>query len=153
VFGCFYFHASNGSEILRLHFYNRDPLGPLSAARAGERRRELADMFASIRRQFPHLTHVEGRSWLYGTEAYRRLFPKDYVQARAAIEDGKRFQGMSRWGQFLDRDGEVKPVLKQAFLRNLDQLNIEKLWQTFPLPSFRVSAPIGLFYSHYGIRG
>ena len=53
---------------------------PLSKARAGERRRELADMFAYIKKRFPHVTQVEGRSWLYGTEAYRRLFPEEYVQ-------------------------------------------------------------------------
>jgi hypothetical protein len=152
VFGCFYFHASNDSEIVRLHFYNRDPLGPLSAARMEERRRELADMFACIRRRFPHLERVEGRSWLYGTGAYRRLFPEDYVRSRLVIENDGRFQGMSRWGQFLDREGEVKPALKEAFLHNLDQLDTDRPWQAFPLPSFRVSGPIGLFYSHYGIR-
>src|SRR4029078_7449332 len=82
VFGCFYFHAGSDSEILRMHFYNRDPLGPLSEARAEQRRRELENMFAAIRRRFPHLERVEGRSWLYGTSAYRRLFPEDYVQSR-----------------------------------------------------------------------
>ncbi len=153
MFGCFYFHASHDSEILRLHFYNRDPLGPLSAARAEHRRRELAEMFACIRRRFPHLDRVEGRSWLYGTDAYRRLFPEDYVRSRLVIENDGRFQGMSRWGQFLDRDGEVKPALMQAFLRNLEQLDTDRLWQAFPLPSFRVSAPIGLFYSHYWNSG
>ena len=76
------------SEIVRLHFYNRDPLGPLSRARSGERRRELADMFAYIKKRFPHVTQVEGRSWLYGTEAYRRFFPEEYVRSRVVIEHG-----------------------------------------------------------------
>ena len=152
VFGCFYFHAGSDSEILRMHFYNRDPLGPLREARAEQRRRELENMFAAIRRRFPHLERVEGRSWLYGTSAYRRLFPEDYVQSRVVMEDDRRIQGMARWGQFLDRDGKVKPALTEAFLRNLHQLDADRLWQAFPLPSFRVSAPIGIFYSHYGIR-
>lgn len=152
VFGCFYFHASNDSEVVRLHFYNRDPLGPLSKATAPQRGRELADMFAFIKRRFPHVSQVQGHSWLYGTEAYRRLFPDSYVQSRAVIETDGRFQGMSRWGQFLDRDGKAKPALKQAFLRNLEQLDPGRLWQAFPLPSFRVSAPIETFHSHYGIR-
>src|SRR5439155_23745842 len=103
VFGCFYFHAVDESKIVRLHFYNRDPLGPLGKAREDERQRELARMFACVRRRFPHVTGVEGRSWLYGTEAYRRLFPEEYVRSRVAIENDRRFQGMSRWGQFLDR--------------------------------------------------
>jgi hypothetical protein len=149
LFGCFYFHASNDSAIVRLHFYNRDPLGSLSKARAGERRRELANLFASVRRRFPQVTHVEGRSWLYGTDAYRRLFPDQYVQSRAPMENDRRFQGMARWGQFLDREGGVKPQLKEAFLRNIERLDTSRLWQAFPLPSFRVRAPIDAFYAHY----
>jgi hypothetical protein len=152
VFGCFYFHASNDSEIVRLHFYNRDPLGPLNKARAGERRRELTRMFAYVRQRFAHVTQVDGRSWLYGTEAYRRLFPEQYVQSRVAAENDRRFQGMSRWGQFLDRHGNVKPALKATFLHNLDRLDTCRLWEAFPLPSFRASAPIDAFYERYGIR-
>lgn len=153
VFGCFYFHASHDSEIVRMHFYNRDPLGPLSKARAEERRRELGAMFACIRRRFPQVTHVEGRSWLYGAEAYRRLFPDPYVLSRAPMENDRRFQGMARWGQFLDRNGNVKPALKAIFLRNIDSLDAGRLWQAFPLPSFRVSAPIDTFYAHYQLEG
>jgi len=150
IFGCFYFHADAESEVVRLHFYNRDPLGPLSKARAHERQRELARMFAFVRQRFPHATRVEGRSWLYGTEAYRRLFPGEYVRSRVPAENDRRFQGMSRWGQFLDHRGDVKPALKEAFLRNIGQLDPRRLWESFPLPSFRVSAPIDAFYERYG---
>lgn len=153
VFGCFYFHANGESEIVRLHFYNLDPLGPLSEARADERRRELARLLAYIAQRFPHVTRVEGRSWLYGTEAYRRLFPAPYVRSRAAIEIDTGFQGMSRWGQFLDRRGNVKPDLKAAFLHNVDRLDTARLWEAFPLPSYRVAAPISTFYECYGIAG
>jgi hypothetical protein len=152
LFGCFYFHAGNDSEIVRLHFYNRDPLGPISKARMAVRQHELACMFGFIRQQFPHAAQVEGRSWLYGTESYRRLFPDEYVRSRASIESGQRFQGMSRWGQFLDREGKVKPALREIFLRNIDALDPSRLWQAFPLPSFRVSAPISAFYAHYRLQ-
>jgi hypothetical protein len=57
---------------------------------------------------------------------------------------------MSRWGQFLDHHGNVKPALKETFLRNIGQLDPRRLWQTFPLPSFRVSAPIDAIYERYG---
>jgi hypothetical protein len=152
VFGCFYFHANHDSDVVRLHFYNRDRLGPLSEARAEERRRELGGMFALVRQHFPRARRVEGRSWLYGTEAYRRLFPEAYVRSRVEIENGRRFQGMSRWGQFLDREGNVKPALREIFLRNIDVLDTGRLWQAFPLPSFRVSAPIDAFYAHYQLE-
>jgi hypothetical protein len=151
VFGCFEFHASAATDVVRLHFYNRDALGPLSKTRISVRRRELESMFAYIRMRFPNARHVEGRSWLYGTEAYRRLFPDDYVGSRVIIESGDRFQGMSRWGQFLDREGHVKPESKDMFLRNIARLNPDKLWEAFPLPSFRARAPIDVFYEFYGI--
>jgi hypothetical protein len=151
VFGCFEFHASDATDIVRLHFYNRDAAGPLSKARMDARRRELESMFATIRKRYPNAGHVEGRSWLYGTEAYRRLFPEDYVRSPVIIESGSRFQGMARWGQFLDREGHVKPELKETFLNNIARLNADRLWETFPLPSFRVRAPIEVFYDCYGI--
>jgi len=153
VFGCFEFDANAETGIVRLHFYNRDSHGPLSRARMGERRRELETMFAYIKRFFPAARHVEGRSWLYGTEAYRRLFPEDYVRSRAVIESGSRFQGMAWWGQFLDREGNVKRPLKEALLGNLDRLNTNRLWEAFPLPVFRVSAQIDSFYARYAIEG
>ena len=104
-------------------------------------------------RFFPAARHVEGRSWLYGAEAYRRLFPEDYVRSRAVIESGSRFQGMAWWGQFLDREGNVKRPLKEALLGNLDRLNTNRLWEAFPLPVFRVSAQIDSFYARYAIEG
>ncbi|KRR11690.1 hypothetical protein [Bradyrhizobium valentinum] len=152
VFGCFDFHASDDSGIVRLHFYNRDTLGSLSRGRTGERQRELANMFASIRQRFPDARHVEGRSWLYGIEAYRRLFPEEYVRSRVVMEHDRRFQGMARWGQFLDRRGNVKPALKETFLHNIGRLDATRLWEVFPLPSFRVSAPIDAFYVRYEIQ-
>jgi hypothetical protein len=151
VFGCFEYHASDATDIVRLHFYNRDALGPLSKARAEVRRRELERMFATIRTRFPNARYVAGTSWLYGTEGYRRLFPENYVRSRVVIESGTRFQGMSRWGQFLDRDGNVRPALKEMFLRNIARLNPDRHWEAFPLPSFRVRAPIDVFYDCYGI--
>jgi hypothetical protein len=153
VFGCFEFHSGDATDIVRLHFYNRDALGPLSKARATARRRELRNMFAYIRMRFPNAARVEGRSWLYGTEAYRRLFPEDYVRSRIVIENGDRFQGMARWGQFLDREGRVKPELREIFMQNIERLDADRLWEAFPLPSFRAQARIDVFYECYGIAG
>jgi hypothetical protein len=153
MFGCFDFGADEETGTIRLHFNNRDPAGPLGKARIGERRRELENMFASIKRRFPGAGYVEGRSWLYGTEAYRRLFPEAYVRSRTVIEGDTRFQGMARWGQFLDRDGNVKPPLKETFLRNIERMKVSRLWEVFPLPAYRLSAPIDVFYDHCRIDG
>jgi hypothetical protein len=152
VFGCFDFHADDATGIVRLHFYNRDSEGPLSKARMAERRRELESLFAAVRLGFPKAKYVHGRSWLYGTQAYRRLFPEDYVRSPVVIEGDRRFQGMSRWGQFLDCTGQIKPPLKAMFLRNIDRLDASRLWEVFPLPAYRVSAPIKIFYDCYGIK-
>jgi hypothetical protein len=53
-------------------------------------------------------------------------------------------------GQFLDRDGKIKLPLREQFLRNIDRMNVDRLWEVF-LPAYRVSAPIGIFYDHCGI--
>src|SRR6266702_8540733 len=68
VFGCFRFDSA-ATGMVRLHFYNCDSEGPLSRARIRERRRELENLFSYVRRRFPNAGHVEGKSWLYGTEA------------------------------------------------------------------------------------
>jgi hypothetical protein len=149
-FGCFGFHTDQETGIVRIHFNNRDAEGPLRQARIRERRRELENMFSYLNKHYPSATKVHGRSWLYGTQAYRRLFPDEYVKAPEVIEGDRRFQGMSRWGQFLDHQGGVKPLLREAFIRNLDRLSPDRLWEAFPLPAFRVSAPMEVFYSHYG---
>jgi hypothetical protein len=107
-------------------------------------------MFAHLKSRHPEAETVAGASWLYHTEAYRRLFPADYVASR--IEAGEvRLNGMSSWGQFLTHSGAVKPALGDLFLANFKTLDPDQPWLIFPLRPLLVSAPVASFYAHFGL--
>jgi choline dehydrogenase-like flavoprotein len=149
-FGCFNYDVDDRTGVIRFHFNNRDPEGPLREASMPERVAELARMFAHAREQFPNAKVVEGRSWLYGRDAYRRLFPDAYLRSLRLAEGSARLQGSSRWGQLIDHRGGVNSDLREMFLRNIAHLNINRIWEVFPLPTFSASAPLEVFCDHYG---
>lgn len=151
-FGCFGFELQGERGAVRIHFGNREEGGisPLSRARMAERQRELREMFAHIRAAHPEASRVRGGSWLYRVEAYRRLFPPGYVKSCRPAHGSMRFDGTSSWGQFLDRQGGVKPDLCEIFLRNLPSLDPKSAEDVFPLPAMRAEAPVGLFFEFYG---
>jgi hypothetical protein len=154
AFGCFSCTPPNAEGVVRFHFANRDSdagVGPLDSAKRDDRTRELTAMFAFIRAAFPAATNVRGLSWLYHTEAYRRLFPPEFGASRTLPEQRLRLNGTSSWGQFLDHREAIKPALRDAFLRNLERLDIERPWRAFPLPALLAEAPIALFYAHYRV--
>ncbi len=147
-FGCFACEAPDALGVLRIHFMNRDgddEVGPLSRAKIGRRRDELAKLFAFVREHYPQASLVRGVSWLYHWEAYRRLFPPAYGgSARPAQR--LRLSGSSSWGQFLTHKGAIKPALRDAFLLRLGSLNAAAPWQDFPLPAMIAEAPVALFF-------
>lgn len=151
-FGCFSFELQDERGAVRIHFGNReeDGISPLSRARMPERQRELREMFAHIRTAHSEASRVRGGSWLYRVEAYRRLFPPGYVKSCTPAHGLMRFDGTSSWGQFLDRQGGVKPDLREIFLRNLPSLDPKSAEDVFPLPAMRAEAPVGLFFEFYG---
>jgi hypothetical protein len=152
-FGCFSFDPPDADGVLRIHFSSRDAAdgsGPLSHAKTPRRLAELKAMFALVRESWPAARTVQGGSWLYNLEAYRRLFPAAYGDSRSAPER-VRLRGTSSWGRFLDHREAIKPDLRAAFLRNIETIDVEAPWRAFPLLALRTSAPIGLFYDLYGV--
>jgi hypothetical protein len=152
--GCFAFDPPDAEGVVRIHFYNRDVeggAGPLARGKTAERTRELAAMFALVRRTHPAATSVAGRSWLYNLEAYRRLFPPAYAASRAPPAGPVRLSGASSWGQFVDHRGAIKPELRDRLLAKLDDLDPTAPWRAFPLPALAVSASIAAFYRFYGV--
>jgi hypothetical protein len=154
-FGCFSCSPPNGEGILRIHFTNRDhddSTGPLHHAKIDRRKRELKEMFAFIQSAYAAATGVRGTSWLYHTQAYRRLFPFQYGQSRVTRKTALRFDGSSSWGQFLDHREHIKPDLRDQFLQNLENLEMDHLWRVFPLPALITNAPIAVFYDFYDVK-
>jgi hypothetical protein len=93
---------------------------------------------------------VVGRSWLYNLDAYRRLFPDPYLTTAHVVEH--RFQHMPLWGQFLDRQGEIKESMTRQFLERLErQSSLDRLDQCFPLQVLSVEASVSQFYGFHGI--
>jgi hypothetical protein len=150
TFGCFAYERRDGGR-LRLHFQNAEleERSPLSVGRQGERRAELAALFAHVRRAEQPLT-VVGASWLYNVEAYRRLFPETYLAT--ARQMPRAFQHMTLWGQFVNRRGDLRPAMAEEFRRRLArQSTLDGLERCFLLPVLRLEAPVGDFYDWYGV--
>ena len=151
TFGCFSYARTATGEI-RVHFANTDRSGssPLALARCHERRAELSAMFGHIRRGEPGALRGRGVSWLYNLEAYRRLFPKAYLETAHAIP--APYRHMPLWGQFVDRHGAVRPGMAAEFRSRLaSQTSVEDLDRCFPLPTLSLEAPVTAFYEHYGV--
>ena len=151
-FGCFSLELRE-TKIVRCHFgnYDRDGLSPLLETKLALRRQELKELFGYVKQTYPNAKEVWGVSWLYNVNAYTRLFPQAHSESRQILTGMTRFQGSSSWGQFLNYRGNVKPNLRHQFLENLNQLNEDKLWEVFPLPTLMLKSPVRTFYDYYGV--
>jgi hypothetical protein len=146
--------APNEAGIVRTHFRNRvnnDAVGPLHASNIPQRRADLTAMFSHIASRWPEAKTVNGASWLYNTEGYRRLFPQEFGASRTALTGPRPIHGLSTWGQFIDFRGAVKPPIVEAFYRNLDALDVTQPWLSFPYQVLTTTAPIEAFYREYGV--
>lgn len=151
-FGCFAFEPPKDG-IVKIHFNNKDADeagGPLASAKIGRRRGELAAMTRQIADEHPDATHITGRSWLYNLEAYRRLFPPDYVATRELAPGPVHLSGTSSWGQLIDSRDAIRPELRDALMANLTGLDPEAPWAAFPLRVLAVQAPLKCFVEFYG---
>lgn len=152
-YGCFSYHFEPKAQTIRVHFGNRESLspGPLSLERLPARRRELAAMFADIRRDELEAEEVRGRSWMYNLPVYCRLFPTEYVQSAVAIEPELQF--MSSWGQFLDRSWNLRPEPAKIFHeRSSTAQTLDAVLASFPLPVLGPRCCIDHFYTFFGIE-
>jgi hypothetical protein len=146
--------APNADGVVRIHFRNRvnnEATGPLHSSRIVERRADLTEMFGHVARTWPTTKTVMGASWLYNTEGYRRLFPKEYADSRAPLLGPRSIHGLSTWGQFLDFRGAVKPPIAETFCANLKTLDPAQPWLSFPYQVLTTTAPFEAFRREYGL--
>ncbi len=149
--GCFAYEYLLESQTIHIHFSNQDTsiYGPLSRHRRDVRLAELRAMFQQIKQRHPDALLVQGGSWLYNWEAYRRLFPLAFGQS---VQPEKMFTltGRNVWGQFLRRNGGVHQETISLFLERVSQMKrMENYPQCFPYPNVRTEAPLQLFYDFY----
>ena len=148
-FGCFGVDPVGADGIVRFHFGNKEPgdVSPLGSSRIGVRRDELCALFEHVRTSWPHARVVNGNSWLYHFESYRRLFPQRFGTSRSVLRHSPTIQGSSRWGQFLDFRSRVIPDLTANFLGKLARVDAAQLCDAFPIPTYRTTAPVEDFYA------
>ena len=125
---------------VRLHFGNSpDGLG-LKRQSLPDRLAELRQIFMDVAVQHPDATAVRGCSWLYHVPAYRSLFPPVYVDGMASV--GYLHQFAALWGQFIDRHGRVKEILRETFIPDIGAARlIRDLNLAFTSMSWRAPAP------------
>lgn len=153
-FGCFACEPPNAEGMVRIHFGNRShngDTGPLHSSRMGERRDELRAMFAWLARAHPEARRVDGGSWLYNLEAYRRLFPPEFAASRDPRNGPPYLHGMSSWGQFIDFRANIRREVRDAFLEALPALDMKSPHRVFPYQVLFTTAPFGAFLREYGI--
>ena len=84
------------------------------------------------------------------SRGYRKLFPPAFL---AIAKPGKQdYPGMTLWGQFVDRDGQVRQPQAVRFIECLErQITLEGLLGCFPLSLLYLEAPVEVFSPYYGI--
>ncbi len=149
TFGCFSY-AVWSEQRIRLHFNKGATLenGPLSMSQMVDRLKELTDLCEHVKNHVPDASMFLGGSWLYNIESYRRLFPPAFLATEhPSYED---FQFLALWGQFLDRQGHVRPMMAQAFFDKIEAAAcMDDLTHAFPYPVLRLDAPPEVFYRFY----
>lgn len=161
-YGAFAYGYEPADRCVRLGFSEvnldtgiRDEPSILSLERRVEVMKNLRLMFADIKANRPGAKIVRGSSWLYNLTSYRSLFPPEYTeklddpQGKVESTEHGDFQSMLRWGQFIDRTGAVNQDRKAVFLKGIENLNIDHLADTFPLPTLNVEGDIDKFYEMY----
>jgi hypothetical protein len=153
-FGCFRCEAPDARGHVRIHFGARgseDDVGPLDRSKVARRRAELTAMTAFVASRYPDAKAVDGGSWLYHLDAYRRLFPRVFAKSRMPLEGPRSVHGSSSWGQLVDFRGRVKPAMREAFLARLADLDPEQPWLAFPLQVLMTTATFAAFRAEYGV--
>ncbi len=154
LFGSFYF-VLRDNRVVRPHFIklgdDTSPNSPISKERLAESLANLTSMFQYIKDNVSGAKTVKGNTWLYNLEAYKRLFPPEYT-AQMVANESREFQFLSLWGQFFDRNWQVKNLLANELLNRIDALNsLANLRFCFPYQSLMPELNIQAFYDFYGI--
>ncbi|MBX3483874.1 hypothetical protein [Phenylobacterium sp.] len=152
-FGCFAHDPAGDDGVVRIHFHNFDTDaegGPLASAKVPRRRAELRALVAGVRARHPQARTIRGGSWLYNLEAYRRLFPPDYVASRIPHPPPIGLRGTATWGQVIDSREAIRPHVRDAVVANLPAMDPQAPWRVFPYRMLSVEAPIESFARFYG---
>ena len=152
-FGCFRYRFVEDENIdgtIKLHFLNdRTSLeGPLASSQIGNRLQELKEMFEDVKKNHLNAKYVQGSSWLYNLESYKRLFPKEYTKNMKSIYP--KPQMLVIWGQFINSEWEINKERAERFLKRLGKCKTEEdLKNVFEMMELSPRCEIKYFYDFY----
>lgn len=152
-FGCFryrYVENEQGEGIVKMHFLNdrSSKEGPLASNQKGNRLKELKELFEDVKKNHPNAKYVQGGSWLYNLESYKRLFPKEYTKDMKSIFP--KPQMLVIWGQFINSEWEINKERAESFLNRLENCKTEEdLKNVFELVELFPKCEIKYFYEFY----
>jgi hypothetical protein len=150
-FGCTGFDCRG--ETIVMHFRNdfRTAHGPLSRHHINDRLTELKEMFNYISQYHSNARFIEGCSWLYNYESYRKLFPPEYIATMELVKETP-VRIHSAWGQFINSSGEIYPDRTALFKQKVDTAaSLNGLLDSFPFKIYKSKAEIKHFYLFHGI--
>lgn len=151
-FGCFSYDYNSENKKVHIHFENREKsnTGPLDKSKRENRKVELKDLLVHVQKNHPDAEIISGFSWMYNIEAYKRLFPREYLENMEAVNDW--YGSFAIWGQFLDHVGNVKPQIGNQFLNCIQtKESMENLCSCFPYQILRPEVSIDIFYKEYSL--
>ncbi len=147
TFGCFSQQYKEARNTFVLHFGNHDPAGNLGRDRIDARQQDLRHLAESIATQKHDSAEVQMTSWLLSIDAFNRLLPSEFVDAIQDVElDAAQDNGL--WGQFLDKNGEVKIELAKQLLINITDGKLS-ITDCFPCKLKTAKTPQEVFFSQY----
>lgn len=136
---------------VRLHFLaERAPdQRALGVEHLAQRRRELREAVTRAAAEHPEAEWVRGRSWLYGLEAYRRIFPSVFLDGLAVEPPDLQFFAI--WGQLLDRSWRTRPDVAGGLLARVERAETSAdLEAAFPIPMRQTRAPLAAVVAAIG---
>jgi hypothetical protein len=153
-FGAFFYSFDKNAKRIRLHFNPQDRTeSSLAKENTHKRIDELRAMFERIRNHHRDAETVEGKSWIYNLESYRRLFPPSFAENMPEVDlENISFTGGSVWGQFTKSTGGIHEERYERFLKHIEQANtLDELIRAFPFLPLKPKGNIKDFYKFYGI--
>ena len=149
---CFSYEYDNNNKSVSIHFQNNfsDISSPLSAVNIPARKNELRFIFQNIKANYPETRSVIGETWLFAYEAYRRLFPPEYIAGLKVQNRG--YKGNGRWGQFIMNSGGLNQARADQFIESIKRAESEKeLTDSFPYDYLETQAAINVFYRYFSV--
>ena len=140
-------------QCVRIHFFGErsSDRHPLARRHLPERQRELRDLVRRAALEHAEPAWFRGRSWLYGLEAYRRIFPEVFIAGLEPREPDLQF--LACWGQLLDGAWRTRPDVASVLLHAVELASTtDDLFAAFPFVMQQSKIPLGVLMAQLAME-